>query len=280
MAKISLSYPSTWLSISISVKNRATWVEAFNWSMTEVGSTWVYIYDFTEVINTDYVYTATVSGYSNMSGTLYRDGGGLTTTQDAELTQIYTRVDENISAIAVWWNPYISWVNWLKKWIQKIVDKVEEKGNEVIKELEETEKEMIKAMPVYKEPIVNVTTEKIDTEWFMKAIKSIPAPVVNVTTESVDIQPIITEIKAIGKIEDIKFPEFPEQKDPDMSWMEKCMEEMEEKIENIPDNTQSIRKIEEYISKKEEEERNEEKIKEEEEIMNRPLPNSFTATLN
>ena len=57
------------------------------------------------------------------------------------------------------------------------------------------------------------------------------------------------------------------------------MEEMEEKIENIPDNTQSIRKIEEYISKKEEEERNEEKMKEEEENMNRPLPNSFTATI-
>ena len=72
-------------------------------------------------------------------------------------------------------------------------------------------------IPEQKEPIVNVTTEKIDTAQFMKAIKDIPAPVVNVTTETVNIDPIITEIKAIGKIQDIKFPEFPEQKDIDMS---------------------------------------------------------------
>ena len=53
---------------------------------------------------------------------------------------------------------------------------------------------------------MNVTTEKIDTEQFMKAIKDI-APIVNVTTEHVSIDPILKEIKAIGKIEDIKFPE-------------------------------------------------------------------------
>ena len=69
--------------------------------MTESDSSKVYKYDFTEEINTDYVYTATVTGYSDMSGTIYRDGGGLTTEQDAELTQIYNRVDENVSAIAV-----------------------------------------------------------------------------------------------------------------------------------------------------------------------------------
>ena len=51
----------------------------------------------------------------------------------------------------------------------------------------------------------------------MKAIKGIPAPIVNVTTETVSIEPIIKEIKAIGKIEDIKFPEYPEQKVTDMS---------------------------------------------------------------
>jgi arginine deiminase len=61
--------------------------------------------------------------------------------------------------------------------------------------------------------------------------------------------------------------------------MEKCMEEIEEKIENIPDNTEMIKKIVDFIDKKEEEERNEEKMKEEEENMNRPLPNSFIAEL-
>ena len=199
---------------------------------------------------------------------------GLTAGQAAELTQIYNRVDENVSAIAVWWNPYIGD---MKKGMNSVIKKIEEKWEEVKEKIESEIKTIV--IPEQKEPIVNVTTEKIDTEWFMKAIKDIPAPVVNVTTETVNIDPIITEIKAIGKIQDIKFPEFPEHKEADMSWMEKCMEEIEEKIENIPDNTQSIHKIEEYINKKEEEERNEEKMKEEEENMNRPLPNSFTATL-
>ncbi len=199
---------------------------------------------------------------------------GYTTTLATNLATTNTRVDENISAIAVWWNPYIGD---MKKGMNSVIKKIEEKWEEVKTKIETEVKTIV--IPEQKEPIVNVTTEKIDTEWFIKAIKDIPAPVVNVTTETVNIEPIITEIKKIGKIEDIKFPEYPEQKEMDMSWMEKCMEEIEEKIENIPDNTQSIRKIEEYISKKEEEERNEEKIKEEEENMNRPLPNSFTATI-
>lgn len=88
MSKISLTYPDTWLIISISVKNRDTWTEVFSWTMTEIGTTKVYIYDFTEVANTDYVYVATVTGYSNMSGVIYRDGGGLTTTESTHLLQL------------------------------------------------------------------------------------------------------------------------------------------------------------------------------------------------
>lgn len=88
MAKISLSYPDTWLIISISVKNRDTWTEDFSGTMTEVGITREYKYDFTEVANTDYVYVATATGYSNMSGVIYRDGGGLTTDESTHLLQL------------------------------------------------------------------------------------------------------------------------------------------------------------------------------------------------
>lgn len=88
MAKISLSYPDTWLTISISVKNRDTWVEDFTGTMTEVGTTREYKYDFTEVVDTDYVYVATVTGYSPMSGVIYRDGWGLTTDESTHLLQL------------------------------------------------------------------------------------------------------------------------------------------------------------------------------------------------
>jgi hypothetical protein len=41
-------------------------VTAFTGSMSEVSTTGAYIYDFTEVVDTDYVYTATVTGYDAM----------------------------------------------------------------------------------------------------------------------------------------------------------------------------------------------------------------------
>lgn len=87
MAKITLSYPDTWLTIAISVKNRDTWVDVFSWNATEIAPR-VYVYDFTELPNTDYIYTATVAGYSDMSGMIYQDGGGLTTTEHNHLLQL------------------------------------------------------------------------------------------------------------------------------------------------------------------------------------------------
>lgn len=91
MNKISIAYPDTWLTISISVKNRDTWVEAFSGTMTEVGTTREYKYDFTEVVDTDYVYIATCTGYSNMSGTLYSSSsnGWLTTAEHDQLFAIW-----------------------------------------------------------------------------------------------------------------------------------------------------------------------------------------------
>lgn len=73
MAKISLIYPDSWLTISISIRNRDSWVEEFNWTMTEVGTTKVYKYDFTEVANTDYVYVSSCTWYDSMSGVVYMD---------------------------------------------------------------------------------------------------------------------------------------------------------------------------------------------------------------
>ena len=84
MAKISLSYPDTWLTINISVRNRDTGIEDFSWVMDEVDGT--YKYDFVEEPNTDYVYTAICATYSDLRWTIYRDGGGLTIEQAIELS--------------------------------------------------------------------------------------------------------------------------------------------------------------------------------------------------
>jgi hypothetical protein len=43
---------------------------------------------------------------------------------------------------------------------------------------------------------VNVTTEKVDTKEFLKAIKDIK-PEVSITTEQIDTAPILTAIKDI-----------------------------------------------------------------------------------
>ncbi len=73
MAKISLIYPDSWLTISISIRNRDSWAEEFSWTMTEVGTTKVYKYDFTEVANTDYVYVSSCTWYDSMIWVVYMD---------------------------------------------------------------------------------------------------------------------------------------------------------------------------------------------------------------
>lgn len=71
MSKISITYPESWLNPSISIINRTTEVEAFNWIMTEVWTTKVYIYEFTEIANTDYVYVITTTWYDSVSDSLF-----------------------------------------------------------------------------------------------------------------------------------------------------------------------------------------------------------------
>jgi len=86
MAKLSLSYPETWLTISISLKDRDTWIEEFSGVMTEVSK--VYKYDFVEVAWIDYIYVATCTGYDDMTGVIYTESttsGWLTTEEHNKL---------------------------------------------------------------------------------------------------------------------------------------------------------------------------------------------------
>ena len=200
----------------------------------------------------------------------------LTTEQAEQLTRIDERVDTPVSEIAVWWNPYIEWVNWLKKWIQKIVDKVEEKWEEVKTKIEEEIKTIV--IPEQKEPIVNVTTEKIDTEWFMKAIKEIK-PEVNITTEKVevDLSPVLNAIWNIPQ------PVIPEQKETDLSPIIQSISDVKEAIDK---QIEKLDVIEDYVEeekikelKEKESDKEEERMKEEEENLKKPIPTQFTAIL-
>jgi len=86
MAKLSLSYPETWLTIYISIKDRDTWIEEFSGVMTEVSK--VYKYDFVEVAWIDYIYVATCTGYDDMTGVIYAESttsGWLTTEEHTKL---------------------------------------------------------------------------------------------------------------------------------------------------------------------------------------------------
>lgn len=186
-------------------------------------------------------------------------------------------IDKSVSEIAVWWNPYVEWFTNLKKWIQKIVDKVEEKWEEVKTKIEEEIKTIV--IPEQKEPIVNVTTEKIDTEWFMKAIKEIK-PEVNITTEKVevDLSPVLTAILKIPQ------PVIPEQKETDLSPIIQSISDVKEAIDK---QIEKLDVIEDYVEeekikelKEKESDKEEERMKEEEENLKKPIPNSFIAQLN
>lgn len=73
MAKITLAYPATWLTVSLILTNTTTEVVDFSWVANEIWSTGVYEYIFTEAVSTDYTYVATVPGYNTMSWIIYQD---------------------------------------------------------------------------------------------------------------------------------------------------------------------------------------------------------------
>ena len=88
MAQISFTYPATGLTISVTVTNKTTNIVDFIGNAIEIGSTWVYVYTFTEAATTDYAYVATSVWYSSLNGIIYQDSfssGWLTPTQEAQL---------------------------------------------------------------------------------------------------------------------------------------------------------------------------------------------------
>lgn len=88
---ITVAYPQSWLSWTISVINMTTEVEDFSGAMVEVGTTKLYKYEFTEVSWESYVYTVTMPWYDDyVDSVIYEawSSWGLTTEEHDKLMGI------------------------------------------------------------------------------------------------------------------------------------------------------------------------------------------------
>ena len=79
--KISLSYPTSWLTINVSVYKLPSETLDNSGVCNEVWTTWVYIYTFTDDGASDYSYVATCSWYNELKWTVFYEatwgwGGG------------------------------------------------------------------------------------------------------------------------------------------------------------------------------------------------------------
>lgn len=275
--------PLTGLSATIIIREVLTWTVVVNdVAMTEVWGWW-YRYVFSDMdVTKDYFYSCDPN-----SSSAYIESG----VTDKRIANL----DKSVSEIAVWWNPYITGIGGLQKGIQKIVDKVESKGNEVVKEIEELEDEIIKGIKALPEPIINVTTEKVDIsnmeicmKWIDESIKAIKIP----EHKEIDLSNVLKEIKSIGKIVDIKFPEqkeivFNEIIDTINNSNKDIQSKIEQSKESVIEAIGIDKKVSQAFSEfildripNKLDQKKEKENNESEEFMKRPLPNNFTAHLN
>ena len=121
--KITLSYPNSWLTVNVEIRNRTTDAVLESGVAVENGTTATYDYDFDGADDTDYIYIATVTGLNTMRGAVYYEvsGGwsGLTTEEHDKLMGITGGGGMSINYQAI--NSHTtSKVNELKEEIAKI----------------------------------------------------------------------------------------------------------------------------------------------------------------
>lgn len=122
MSLITVAYPESWLSWTISIVNIATEVEDFSGEITEIWTTKVYKYEFTEVVWESYVFIVTVPWYDEYVDSIIYEvsgsGGGLTIDERERLFSLPTSV---------------GWV-----WIgNNVLKKINEAKDEIIAKIEE-----------------------------------------------------------------------------------------------------------------------------------------------
>lgn len=216
MAKISLSYPDTWLTISISVKNRDTWIEEFSGVMTEISK--LYKYDFVEVAWIDYIYVATCTGYDDMTGVIYSESttsGGLTTEEHDKLMWIS------------WWGWYVrTWLDAIdKKYLKETHEKVITLTNTDISGIENTLNEIDSHNSLATERIIDtIKQESIEVSSdIIRKSKDLEAS--NVKTRNLVRQKTEKIDKNVSKLSD--------RQDKADEMIEREADEIEEELEQI-----------------------------------------------
>jgi hypothetical protein len=92
--KITLSYPTSWLTVNVEIRNRTTNAVLETGVAIENGTTATYDYDFEWADNADYIYIASVSGLNDIRGAVFYEapsgwgGGGWASVTDIWTAQI------------------------------------------------------------------------------------------------------------------------------------------------------------------------------------------------
>ncbi len=158
MAKITITYPESWLEVSISVKDRLTWVEEFTWLMTESGG--VYNYDFIEEPLTDYIYTATTPWYDDVNNVVWQE-----TITSWWWISWDDLIENNSSVVGSFWQKFSQYGG-----VSHVIDRssFDEASK---KELEDIKSSMKKISEDIQKSIANIKPPQIVSEWKTTVVK-------------------------------------------------------------------------------------------------------------
>lgn len=155
--KITLSYPTSWLTVNVEIRNRTTDAVLESGVAVENGTTATYDYDFDGADDTDYIYIATVTGLNTMRGAVYYEvsGGwsGLTTEEHEKLMGITGGGGYAVSGLDA--------VD--KKYLRETHEKVSKLENTDLTKVQEQLNEISSQNDIAKEDIID-TIKEIEIE--------------------------------------------------------------------------------------------------------------------
>lgn len=166
MSSISLTYPTTWLSIEVNVYKLPEETLHNTWIANEVGSTWVYIYTFTEDGISDYTYIAKCSWYRDLGWAVFNSSSG--SWSWSSVADIWNAPIESYSSV-VWsfWQKFSQY-----GWVSHIIDR-STFDEESKKEIEAIRKSFKDATDEIQKSIANIKVPQpqVISEWKTTVIK-------------------------------------------------------------------------------------------------------------
>ena len=220
MSLITVAYPESWLSWTISVVNMTTEVEDFSGAMVEVGTTKLYKYEFTEVAWESYVFTVSFPWYDDYVDSIIYEvsgsGGWLTTEEHDKLMNITGG-----------WGWYVrTWLDAIdKKYLKETHEKVLTLVNTDISWIENTLNETNSHIDIAKESIIDtIKQESIEVSSDIIR-KSKELETSNVKTRNLVRQKTEKIDKNVSKLSD--------RQDKTDEMIEREADEIEEELEQI-----------------------------------------------